>query len=30
LTVAEVEGATLTIRQITADGEEVDRFTVTK
>jgi hypothetical protein len=30
LTVADVNGATLTIRQITADGDEVDRFTVTK
>jgi len=30
LTVADVDGATLTVRQLTADGEEVDRFVVTK
>jgi 3',5'-cyclic AMP phosphodiesterase CpdA len=30
LTVAEVEGSTLSVRQVTADGEEVDRFVVTK
>jgi 3',5'-cyclic AMP phosphodiesterase CpdA len=30
LTVADVDGPTLTIRQLTADGEEVDRFVVTK
>jgi hypothetical protein len=30
LTVAEVDGRTLTVRQVTADGEEVDRFVVTK
>jgi hypothetical protein len=30
LTVADVDGPTLTIRQVTADGEEVDRFVVTR
>jgi hypothetical protein len=30
LTVAEVDGKTLTIRQVAADGQELDRFTVTK
>jgi hypothetical protein len=30
LTVAEVDGSTLTVRQLTLDGEEVDRFVVTK
>jgi hypothetical protein len=30
LTVADVDGPTLTIRQLTLDGEEVDRFVVTK
>jgi hypothetical protein len=30
LTVADVDGPTLTIRQLTVDGEEVDRFVVTK
>jgi hypothetical protein len=30
LTVADVDGATLTVRQITPEGEEVDRFVVTK
>src|SRR5262249_28264382 len=30
LTVADIDGLTLTIRQITPDGEEVDRFTITK
>lgn len=30
LTVADVEGKTLTVRQVTADGQEVDRFVVTK
>ena len=30
LTVADIEGSTLTIRQLTADGDEVDRFVVTK
>lgn len=30
LTVADVEGKTLTIRQLSADGKELDRFTVTK
>jgi hypothetical protein len=30
ITVADVEGKTLTIRQVSADGEEVDRFVVTK
>jgi hypothetical protein len=30
LTIAEVDGRTLTVRQVTADGEEVDRFVITK
>jgi hypothetical protein len=30
LTVADVDGSTLTVRQLTVDGEEVDRFTMTK
>jgi acid phosphatase type 7 len=30
LTVADVDGKSLTIRQLTADGREVDRFTITK
>ncbi len=30
LTVADVDGKTLTIRQVTADGTEVDRFVVTR
>ncbi len=30
LTVAEIDGKTLAVRQLTADGREVDRFTVTK
>lgn len=30
LTVADVDGKTLTIRQVTADGQELDRFSVTK
>jgi hypothetical protein len=30
ITVADVEGKTLTVRQVSADGEEVDRFVVTK
>ena len=30
LTVADVDGPTLTVRQLTAEGEEVDRFVVTK
>jgi acid phosphatase type 7 len=30
LTVADVDGKTITIRQVTADGKEVDRFSVTK
>jgi hypothetical protein len=30
LTVADVDGSTLTVRQLTADGDEVDRFVVTK
>jgi acid phosphatase type 7 len=30
LTVAEIDGTTLTVRQLTADGDEVDRFVVTK
>jgi hypothetical protein len=30
LTVADVDGSTLTIRQLTADGDEVDRFVITK
>jgi hypothetical protein len=30
LTVADVDGKTLTIRQLTSDGTELDRFVVTK
>jgi 3',5'-cyclic AMP phosphodiesterase CpdA len=30
LTVADVAGSTLTVRQVTADGDEVDRFVVRK
>src|SRR5262249_4721080 len=30
LTVADVDGPTLTIRQVSADGQELDRFVVTK
>jgi hypothetical protein len=30
LTAAEVDGKTLTVRQLTAEGEEVDRFVITK
>jgi 3',5'-cyclic AMP phosphodiesterase CpdA len=30
LTIADVDGPTLTVRQVAADGEEVDRFVVTK
>jgi hypothetical protein len=30
ITVADVDGKTLTVRQISAEGEEVDRFVVTK
>jgi len=30
LTVADVDGPTLTVRQVAADGQEVDRFVVTK
>jgi acid phosphatase type 7 len=30
LTVADVDGATLTVRQLTPDGEEVDRFVISK
>lgn len=30
LTVADVDGKTLTIRQVTADGKELDSFTITK
>ena len=30
LTVADVDGRTLTVRQVSADGAEVDRFVVTK
>ena len=30
LTVADVDGTTLTIRQLSGDGEELDRFVVTK
>ncbi len=30
LTVADVDGKTLTIRQLTADGRELDRFRITK
>jgi acid phosphatase type 7 len=30
LTVADVNGSTLTVRQVSAGGEEIDRFIVTK
>jgi 3',5'-cyclic AMP phosphodiesterase CpdA len=30
LTVADVDGKTLTLRQVTAEGKEVDRFAITK
>ena len=30
LTVADVDGRNLTVRQVTADGKELDRFTITK
>lgn len=30
LTVADVDGGTLTVRQVAADGTELDRFVVTK
>jgi hypothetical protein len=30
LTVADVDGSTLTVRQLTVDGDEVDRFVITK
>jgi hypothetical protein len=30
LTIADVDGPTLTIRQVSADGQELDRFVVTK
>ena len=30
LTVADVDGKTITVRQVTGEGREVDRFTVTK
>ena len=30
ITVADVDGKTLTVRQVSADGEELDRFVVTK
>ena len=30
LTVADVDGPTLTVRQVAADGQELDRFVVTK
>ena len=30
LTVADVDGGTLTIRQLTAEGDEVDRFVIKK
>ena len=30
LTVAEVDGSALTVRQVAADGAEVDRFTIMK
>ena len=30
LTVADVDGPTLTVRQVSADGRELDRFVVTK
>jgi hypothetical protein len=30
LTVADVDGLTLTVRQVTAENEEVDRFLIKK
>ena len=30
LTVADVDGPTMTVRQLTADGDEVDRFVIKK
>ena len=30
LTVAEVDGKTLTVRQVSADGKELDSFRITK
>jgi hypothetical protein len=30
LTVADVQGSTLTLRQLAVDGHELDQFTVTK
>jgi hypothetical protein len=30
LTVADVEGQSLTVRQVSSDGEEIDRFTLTR
>jgi hypothetical protein len=30
LTVADIDGSTLTVRQVTADGDEVDRFVIKK
>jgi hypothetical protein len=30
LTVADIDGSTLTIRQLTPNGDEVDRFMITK
>lgn len=30
LTVADVDGPSLTIRQLSAEGKELDRFTITK
>ena len=30
LTVADVDGARMTVRQLSADGRELDRFVVTK
>ncbi len=30
LTVADVDGTTLTVRQLAADGTELDRFVITK
>ena len=30
LTVADVDGQALTVRQLTAEGEEVDRFVIKK
>jgi hypothetical protein len=30
LTVADVDGSSITLRQLSADGQELDRFVVTK